>query len=198
MNKLTYTQSPKDNSWDIGFDSDLKRANTVPIASVLKAYGIRFDPYARSIICPFGKRHKDGRDRSPSFTIFTNTNSFWCFGCKTGNTPVDFVVNMDNISLSKAAQKILSILAYQVNLEDFDNVQVDFSARLDALMDFSNYIRNIMSSNIDQETQQMLDEACLTFDALNKKYKKNMTNDILISIIDRLKKKVDAHITCQM
>src|ERR1700729_2088158 len=86
------------NDWNTDQDTNynlnkeqIKKANAVPIFLVLKTYGLKAEYNTRHIACPFASRHKKGKDKSPSFHIYPNTNSFWCFGCKTGTTCVDFV-----------------------------------------------------------------------------------------------------------
>lgn len=196
----SYQQS---DGWDFEPTTDatlykeqIKKANSVPILSVIKAYGIKIDQGSRSIACPFSKRHKRGQDRSPSFYIYTNTNSFWCFGCKTGNTCVDFVSNIDSIGILKAAEKILMLYKGDITTLDFSN-NIDYSARLKILVEFSNYIREIIISTTNPATLNFLEEVCAALDNLNNKYKKNMDNDMLLAIIDRLRKKVEEHIKCQ-
>src|ERR1700684_4389287 len=74
----------------------IKKANSVPLPTILKHYGHHIDAYNRYIICPFSF-HKGGRENGGSFCYYPDTNTFWCFGCKTGTTPVSFVSNKENL-----------------------------------------------------------------------------------------------------
>ena len=41
--------------------------------------------------CPFHD------DRTPSFTVYPNTQTFHCFGCGKGGTVIDYVMYRDSI-----------------------------------------------------------------------------------------------------
>ena len=51
--------------------------------------------------CPF---HNDD---TPSFTIFTDTNKFYCFGCNAHGDSIDFLIRRDNISFTQAVQELI-------------------------------------------------------------------------------------------
>ena len=57
--------------------------------------------------CPF---HKDGQERTPSFTVFKNEAGLWlfkCFGCgETGGNAFQFVQRYDKIGFDDAVQKV--------------------------------------------------------------------------------------------
>lgn len=204
MQPLQHTAGPDSDShkqsddWDFKstYKEQVKKANAVPITFILKSYGLKLEQHTKSLPCPFAKRHKNGQDRSPSFNIYVNTNSFWCFGCKTGNSCVDFVSNMDNIKYWEAAEKILSIYNGDISLLEINNNN-DYFQRLELLIEFANYIREIMINTTNEDTILFLEEVCAALDSLNSKYKNNMDNDTLLSILDRLRKKVEQHIKCQ-
>lgn len=48
--------------------------------------------------CPF----KDHSDTNPSFVVYPETQSFYCFGCKRGGTAIDYVMHRDNVKASEA------------------------------------------------------------------------------------------------
>lgn len=182
--------SSSDASWEIADTTDfasrkelkalILKANTVPLSKVFKLYGIKLDEYNRQIRCPFSS-HKFGRESSASFLFYPKTNSFWCFGCKTGIYTCDFVSNMDNCNKFNAAKKVLKLFESDV---DDDNIlnQEDFSERLEILMEFSNYIRDI----IKNDNLIKGEELSKVFDALNLKH--DLSNLALKSVIEQLKK----------
>lgn len=45
-------------------------------------------------------------DRSPSFHIYEETNSFYCFGCNRGGQPINFIMLMENCDFKTAIQRI--------------------------------------------------------------------------------------------
>ena len=49
-------------------------------------------------LCPFHN------ERTPSFTVYPNTNSFYCFGCKNGGDAVTFIKNAENLDYMEAVK----------------------------------------------------------------------------------------------
>lgn len=58
-------------------------------------------------LCPFHS------EKSPSFTVFSATNSFYCFGCGTGGDVVTFIMKMENVDYPTA----LELLARRAGIE---------------------------------------------------------------------------------
>lgn len=77
----------------------LKRS--VPIIDVVNSYWHEVKHW-RNIRCPFHE------DRTASMHIYSNTNSFKCFGCQTWGTQIDFIMKSDNCSISQAIRKLKS------------------------------------------------------------------------------------------
>lgn len=60
-------------------------------------------------------------DKTPSLTFFTQTNTFYCFGCGAGKKPktegsevISFVMWMDNCSFSEAVQRLAVMKGWPV------------------------------------------------------------------------------------
>lgn len=49
-------------------------------------------------LCPFHN------ERTPSFTVYPNTNSFYCFGCQNGGDAVTFIKNAENLDYMEAVK----------------------------------------------------------------------------------------------
>ena len=49
-------------------------------------------------LCPFHS------ERTPSFTVFTGSNSFYCFGCGAGGDAISFVRRMENLDYPDAVE----------------------------------------------------------------------------------------------
>ncbi len=47
-------------------------------------------------LCPFH------REKTPSFTVNADRGAFYCFGCGTGGSAVDFVMKMESITFPEA------------------------------------------------------------------------------------------------
>lgn len=168
----------------------IDKASTVPIHLIFKLYGLKVDGSTKKIPCPFSEFHKNGIDKSPSFTIYHDTNSFYCFGCGESGNGVKFVSIIEGVSRYKAAYKILNALENEVDLNNLQIYNIDRSETLNILMGFSNYIRDKITNNDNKEYLQFIDEVCMALDGLYEKYSP-ISNEALRVLIDRLKKKVD-------
>lgn len=71
-------------------------AKQVPIQSVL---GVR----VIKIRCPFHK------EKTPSFTIYRKTNSWYCFGCNEHGDVIDLVRKLQCLSFKEAVTYLLSL-----------------------------------------------------------------------------------------
>lgn len=171
----------------------IARANTVPISRVFRHYGLRLDENNKKIVCPF-KSHSGGRESTPSFYLYINTNSYCCFGCRRGNHAVDFVAEMDGCSAAKAAMKIINL--FNEDLDD-DKIQdsQDFSERLEIMLDFSNTVRDFKKANVDEASFDFIENICMVYDTLNLKHNHNLSNEALRSIVLKLKKEISSY-TC--
>lgn len=195
--KSDSNSEPQNDAWSIKSNvgtnfvkEQIKQANTVPIILLLNAYGIKVSPQTKHICCPFSSLHNKGKDRTPSFTIYTHTNSFWCFGCKTGSSCVDFVINLKGLKPLAAAQEIIAI-ANGAHIDPFEFSSLDFSEKMETLMNFATRIRQTMNEQSNQKDINFLEEVCSVLDTLNTKYKKTMTNETLLAIVDKLIRKVE-------
>lgn len=146
------------------------KANSINIIELISKY-ISLHGQIK-IICPF-KDHKGGRESTPSFYIYPESNSFWCFGCKTGRKPVDFLSKIENISKYQAALKIIENSEYDFII-DYDD---SHDGKLKELIEFSDFL-NIKSQIYGVEYMEKYSKI---FDDLNKKYDLN-TEAIKVAI----------------
>lgn len=161
----------------------ISHANSVPILKVFRQYHINLDPQNRKITCPF-KSHKGGRETTPSFYYYPETNSYHCFGCRNGSRAVDFVAIMEHCTKEAAAKKILNLFGADVD-EDSIYDQIDFAERLNIMMDFSNDVREFHQKFPTEHARLYVEAACKKYDALN--LKKNLNNEALRRIVEQLK-----------
>lgn len=172
----------------------IERANTVPLTRIFKLYHLRIDDHNRKITCPF-KSHKGGRETTPSFWYYPETNSFRCYGCGVGHKHAhgcEFIAAMEGISRVKAANKILSLFAAEVD-EDRNLSPQDFSERMEIMMDFSNCVREFRQSHLDEKSQQFIEDMCWVYDQHN--LNRNHSNEALRRIVEQLKDKIISY-TC--
>ena len=72
-------------------------------------------------LCPFHS------EKTPSFTVYPGTQSFFCFGCGAGGDVVNFVMRMENLDYRSALETLAKRAG--IALPDFD----DKTARSDGL-----------------------------------------------------------------
>jgi DNA primase len=201
ISNSTGPDSNSETSWEDGdistpfagktFYKDLiHRADKTPIIKVFKHYGLRLDENNRKIICPIPS-HKGGRESTASFWYYPQTNTFWCFGCKTGVGCCDFVASMDKITKVSAAFKILELFSSDVP-EEVETYQQDFSERFEIMLDFSNTIRDFRQSHFDQKSFDFIENICKVYDAINLKHELN--NEALRSVVNKLKTRINSYI----
>jgi CHC2 zinc finger len=162
----------------------IKKANSVPLPVILKHYGRHIDAQNRYIVCPFSF-HKGGRESSSSFCYYPDTNTFWCFGCKTGTSPVSFVANKEGLTFPQAAIKILQCYGLENTIEIINDLP-NYSERLAILMDFATFIRQNLQAN--PASIEYIEQIAFAFDKMNDRY--SLTNEALQSLVIELKSKV--------
>lgn len=140
-------------------------ANAVPIMHIFKHYGVRFDPYTFKTICPF-LSHKGGRESTPSFKVYEDTNTFKCFGCGKGSRAINFVAEMDRCTAEKAALKILSIFSSDVD-ENFISEGLNPSERLEIMMKFANRVYEFRQSHGGKHATDFIEYICWVYDRSN-------------------------------
>jgi hypothetical protein len=162
----------------------INRANTIPLVRIFKLHHIRLDEYNKKTTCPF-KSHKGGRESTPSFYFYPETNTYYCFGCKAGVRPCDFIAEIDRCTKVQAAHKLLELFGEEVDEDNVYDPQ-SFKDRLTIMMDFSNTVREFYQTYSTDDARVYIEGACKKYDALNLKHQK-LDNDALRSIVKQLK-----------
>jgi DNA primase len=152
-----------------GYQSIIEIANEVSLNDILRAYGFRLDDTNRKMACPF-KTHKGGRENTPSFYFYPETNTYCCFGCRQGSKPVDFVSNIDGISKFLAAKKIIDKFHKNVDGEEFLITKENHSERMSIILEYSDAVRNFRLNFNDDESFNFIENNCLSFDTIMKKH----------------------------
>lgn len=173
---------------DIGEDFEGKlltkkiidEANKVSLQNIFKSFGLRIDEFNRKIICPL-LLHKGGREKTPSFIWYPDTNSFYCFGCKSSGGPVNFLSSFKEISKRDAASLILESFSSDF-LNEFK--VSDFIEKEKLLFEFSSIIKKFLSYHEDDKDFIFSEKICSIFDSMNEKH--NLSNEALRSLIDKL------------
>jgi hypothetical protein len=167
----------------------INQANTVPLVKVFRHYGIRLDFHNKKVTCPF-KSHKGGRERTPSFYFYPDTNSFNCYGCSIGGSPCNFVAEMEHCTKVQAAQKILQLFESDID-EDNIYTKQDFEERLQIMMEFSEAVREFLQTYPTPHGRVYVEVACKKYDALNLKHK--LDNEALRRTVEQLKEYISLY-----
>lgn len=205
MRKISSTSRPNSSSESSGQSRDIttpfagegyqnivEQANTVSIKKIFAMYGIKLDNINRKTICPF-KSHKGGRESTASFYYYPDTNTYYCYGCRQGSKPTDFVVYMDTCNKVTAAKKILE--HFYLDSDDLYLVdRQDFSERMEIMMKYSNAVRNFHLNFSDDKSFIFIEEVCQVFDKLNDKH--NLDNDALKSVVSQLIEEINNYNIC--
>jgi len=126
----------------------------VNLIELMKEYNISiqsFDGDLQKIRCPFHKGKGGGRERTPSFVIYKNTNSFNCYGCGKSGSPIDFVVYADGTPYDIAIKKLgkrIGILDKDGNWDELD---------IDSLSSGPLYINKNINSYLQDISEMMRD-----------------------------------------
>ena len=80
--------------------AELKARN--PLGDAVEAAGValRGKGRVRQGVCPF---HKEAEG---SFTVYSDSERFWCFGCGSGGDVLDFVQRMEGLTLPEALRRL--------------------------------------------------------------------------------------------
>jgi DNA primase len=73
----------------------------VPIQAVVGKY-VELRPSGSTFVglCPFHEDH------SPSFTVFPETRTFYCFGCRTAGDILSFLQKVEHLTFHQALRSL--------------------------------------------------------------------------------------------
>jgi DNA primase len=159
------------NSFEVNVVQNVidKANSTISLINVIGLY-VNVDDHTRKICCPF-QSHNGGNERTPSLYIYLETNSYFCFGCKSYGRVCDFYAAMENITPYVAALRLLDNLCATVDINDrgftYDK----------EVLEFSSMIRNfLMHHPNNAEALKYAENLCVAFDALRDKHSQEEMN----------------------
>lgn len=82
------------------FDVDLIRG--IPIEEILGAPKMSSGNRSK-YICPL---HNED---TPSFTVYKDKNTWWCFGCNSGTSVIDLYMKLNNVDFKQACQELTKL-----------------------------------------------------------------------------------------
>lgn len=123
------------------FIYNLKNAN--PIESIISSY-VQLKRQGRNQVCccPFHS------ERTPSFTVFPDTQSFFCFGCGAGGDAITFIMKAENLDFTEA----LKFLAERSGIEmpEYDNRSKQNAERRTRIYEMNRISANFFYKNLIQ------------------------------------------------
>ena len=66
-------------------------------------------------LCPFHN------EKTPSFTVYPETQSFYCFGCGAGGDAVGFIRKIENLDYMDAVKSLAERAGMQMPADGFDD-----------------------------------------------------------------------------
>lgn len=155
--------------------------NSISLEKIFQFYKINL--FGNKCVCPF-YHHKMGKERTPSFVYYKDSNSFYCFGCKTSGGPIQFIENIESCDRS-TAQYIL-----QNNFDSsYDSSKNEFyqTANNELLFEFANFCREKIKDGLPLEK---VEKYTHVLDNMFIKHK-NLNKQSLKFILDSLKKTIN-------
>lgn len=165
----------------------IARANSVSFQNIFNHYHLPINRNGSKSLCPL-PGHKGGREKTPSFLFYPQTNSYHCYGCGSGAHPCDFVALMDKTDRVSAAYKILSFFKDDISEERIDSG--GFVDSFDVIMSLSDSIREFRRNNTDQKAFNFIENICKTFDKINNRQKYKLNNEAINFLVSELKTKI--------
>ncbi len=75
-------------------------------------------------LCPFHN------EKTGSFTVFNNTNSYYCFGCGAGGSPITFIRQIENLDFFEAVKFLADRAGMQMPTGGYDDSFAKFKKRI--------------------------------------------------------------------
>ncbi len=124
---------------------NLRNAN--PIETVMGGY-VNLIRRGRNYVCscPFHS------EKTPSCTIFTDTQSFYCFGCGAGGDVITFVMKAENLDFSEAVK----LLAQRSGMEvpEYGNKDSGYAKRKTRIYEMNRIAANHFYTNLFKGTDK--------------------------------------------
>lgn len=129
--------------------------------------------------CPF----PDHQDDSPSFILYPNTNSFYCFGCQRGGDVAQFLIHYHKISWEEAKKRLGTdnIVAEIEEIQKSNKYQEELDFNTELNYNVSKLIRGKLQSGIPIEKVFLF---LKEFDnkLKNKKLNEQEAKDLIIQV----------------
>lgn len=75
-------------------------------------------------LCPFHN------EKTPSFTVYINTQSFYCFGCGMGGDAIGFIKNIENLDYAEAVTLLAERSGLALPADGYDDTRAKMKRRM--------------------------------------------------------------------
>lgn len=96
-----------------------------PIDDVISSY-VNLKRAGRNLngLCPFHN------EKTPSFTVYTDTSSFYCFGCGAGGDVFGFIRKIENLDYIEAVKKLADRAGVTIPEDNYDDSYLKLKQRI--------------------------------------------------------------------
>ena len=99
--------------------------NQTDITDLISSYVTLTQRGSRFVgLCPFHN------EKTPSFTVFPQTNSYYCFGCSAGGGAITFIRQIENLDFFEAVKLLADRAGLIMPTSDFDDSYAKFKKRI--------------------------------------------------------------------
>lgn len=120
-----------------------KKIDNINVADVIGHY-VPNVSVTKNMSCPFHE------DKTPSFKIYTNTNSYFCFSCQKGGGPLEFVEDFTGLDKKGAIQELEAITNVQLVYRETNPELEKYLKVMNILLSISTIgIRTVEQSKIE-------------------------------------------------
>ncbi len=144
-----------------GFIEEVKYRN--PIESVVSSYvNLKRSGSNMTGLCPFHN------EKTPSFFVFNNTETYHCFGCGAGGDVITFIMNAENLDYPSAVEFLCKRAGMEMPAESAsDKSELALRARLYALnKEAARFFHKMLSAKGSEAAREYLERRKVTSAAI--------------------------------
>lgn len=130
--------------------------------------------------CPF---HKD--ENRPNFTIYTETDSYFCYTCSKGGNAIDFFAKMEGITYAQAEQRLFSDL--QSLRDKINKVRKDAVYNETVNLQISKIIRNFLYTHPDK-----IQSVLSLMQAIDIRLLRDVNQDEAITLVEEVNSRLNS------
>ena len=95
------------------------------ISSVVSNYvNLKFSGKNKKGCCPFHS------EKTPSFFVFEDTQSFYCFGCGVGGDVITFIKKIENLEYVEAVELLCKMVGMSLPVDEDDEKKMKYKQKM--------------------------------------------------------------------